>query len=65
MTDEEHKTRSLELIAKLERHEYNQQNIDELFLLYNERLTPREMGRSCAGCRARVFRRLKQYYEQK
>ena len=63
ISDEEHRTRSLELIKRLEAHEYTQHNIKELFFLYNDRMTPRENGSGCGSCRNRVFNRLKQYYK--
>lgn len=36
---------------------------DELFLLYNMKFKPRESGKSCSGCRQRVYNRMKIYYE--
>ena len=37
--------------------------VTEMFLLHNDRLIPRETGRSCGACRGRVYKRLKQHYE--
>lgn len=36
----------------------------DLFNLYNERFKPRETGVHCPGCRARVFKKMKEYYNQ-
>lgn len=36
---------------------------DELFLLYNDRMTPEENGKHCSKCRTKVFQRMKAYYE--
>ena len=35
-----------------------------MFILYNDRLKPRETGRSCGSCRLRVYRRVKSEYEK-
>lgn len=37
--------------------------ITEMFILHNDRLTPNETGRSCSTCRGRVYRRLLAHYE--
>ena len=37
--------------------------VNEMFTLYNDRLTPREEGKSCSGCRGRVYRRLLAHFE--
>lgn len=39
-------------------------DVTELFFLYNDRLTPRENKPECAGCRKRVFERMKRYYNE-
>lgn len=36
--------------------------IDELFFLYNLKMKPTETGKSCAGCRQRVYKRMQEYY---
>lgn len=48
-------------------HENGQINtfqVTEMFLLHNDKLMPRETGRSCNACRIRVFKRLKSHYER-
>jgi hypothetical protein len=35
---------------------------DEMFMLYNMRFKPSETGKSCSGCRNRVYNRMKEYY---
>ncbi len=37
--------------------------VTEMFNLYNDKMLPRESGRSCPSCRLRVYRRLKNFYE--
>lgn len=37
--------------------------VTEMFELYNDKLLPRETGRSCGGCRLRVYRRLLAHYQ--
>lgn len=34
----------------------------ELFNLYNEKFKPREISMQCNSCRARVFGKMKEYY---
>lgn len=41
----------------------NTQETDELFKLYNDRNLPHESGKQCSGCRARVFNRMRAYYD--
>lgn len=38
--------------------------INEMFDLHNDRLSPKENGRYCSKCCGRVYRRLKQHYEK-
>lgn len=38
--------------------------IDEMFTLYNDRISPHEAGRACSGCRARVYKKLRNEYER-
>lgn len=57
---DEHKERSLKII---ENGVKTRQDAEELFLLYNDILLPRETGIGCGGCRKRVYERLKAYYQ--
>lgn len=41
-----------------------QHQVTEMFLLYNDKILPRESGRSCGACRGRVYRRLKMHYDE-
>lgn len=56
---EEHKERSLKL---LENGINNKQDLNELFFLYNDVMTPRKTDSFCGRCRNEVLRRLKLYY---
>ena len=38
-------------------------DINELFTLHNDKLTPRETGKYCSSCCGRVYERLKQQYK--
>lgn len=60
MTDDEHKTRSIQVITHYGDNGFA--DTKEMFLLYNERLKPRETNMSCGGCRQRVYDKLKKYY---
>lgn len=44
---------------RIETHE-----VKEMFELYNDKILPRESGTHCGGCRSRVYKKLKAYYEQ-
>lgn len=62
--EEEYNQRVRELIPKLEKKmTADSQETNELFTLYNDRFKPHESGKQCSGCRARVFNRMKKYYE--
>lgn len=61
--DTEHKQRSLDIIKRIEGGEQTRETMTELFFLYNDRLMPRETSMSCAGCRKRVFAKLKKFYD--
>jgi hypothetical protein len=39
------------------------QETNELFALYNDRMSPYESGKQCSGCRARVFQKMRAYYD--
>lgn len=62
---DEYDTRVKQLMEKLVKTEKTQyaSETDELFRLYNDRNLPQENGKSCGMCRARVFKRMKSYYE--
>jgi hypothetical protein len=62
--EEEYKRRVKELIPKLSaKMTADSGETNELFQLYNDRFKPQESGKSCAGCRMRVFNRMKAYYD--
>lgn len=64
MEDLEYNTRVKVLMEKLiPKETADGQETNELFLLYNLRLKPRETNKGCTGCRQRVFKRMKVYYE--
>ena len=50
--------------VKTEQSKVTAEQTTEMFLLYNDRLKPRETGRSCGSCRLRVYRRVKSEYEK-
>lgn len=56
---EEWKERAGKVISAEQR---NRQWAEELFFLHNDKLTPRETGIGCGGCRNRVFNRLLNYF---
>lgn len=62
---EEYMKRMDALMPRLIKHRTgsNNQDIIELFFLYNDRLLPRESKRGCGGCRERVFKQMVSYYE--
>lgn len=65
MSEKEYKERITTLMGSLvEYTNVSRAKIDELFLLYNERLTPRENGKFCGSCVHRVYKRLKKYYDE-
>lgn len=49
---------------KTEQSRITAEQVTEMFILYNDRLKPRETGRSCGSCRLRVYRRVKSEYEK-
>lgn len=62
--DEEYKQRLSNLMPRLSTRTHSKEDIIEMFFLYNDRLTPRETGINCGGCRNRVFKRIQQYYNE-
>lgn len=50
----------MEVLIKTE--SANHEQTRELFNLHNEKFKPRETGVQCNSCRARVFRKMKDYY---
>ena len=63
ISDEEHKRRSLELLAKGQ----PQSNVDiyELYFLYNDRIEPRKQVAFCGPCNKHVWNSLNDYYANK
>ncbi len=65
MEESEYNEKVITLMDKLVRTESaDKSQTNLLFELYNYRFTPRETKKDCGGCRARVFKRMKIYYEQ-
>lgn len=63
MEEIEYNQRVISLIERLiPKGTADRSETDEMFMLYNLRFKPSETGKHCAGCRARVYNRLKQYY---
>lgn len=62
--DAEYRERLNKLMPKLANRNPNKEDAEELFFLYNDRLTPRETGINCGGCRNRVFKRMEKYYNE-
>jgi hypothetical protein len=60
ISESEHKERSLTL---LKNGVNNRQDLDELYFLYNDILTPRKQDKSCGSCRNYVWTRLKEHYK--
>lgn len=69
MTDEELRFQKVdammqELVGK-ENHRHDAQTIRNLFNLHNEVTGIMEYSVSCSGCRARVYNRLKQWWQER
>lgn len=63
--EQEYKERVKALILKLiPKGTAEKAETNELFTLYNDRHTPRETGKNCGGCRARVYQRMLTYYNE-
>lgn len=60
ISDEEHKERTMKLLNQGNIN--SREELSELYVLYNDRMTPRKSDKSCGACRAYVWNRLKQYY---
>lgn len=64
MEELEYNQRVINLIEKLlPKGTADRSETDEMFFLYNTRFKPWESGKHCAGCRARVYNKLKEYYK--
>lgn len=62
--ENDYKIRITNLMSQLvEYTRVSRAQIDEMFELYNDRLTPRENGKFCGSCTHRVYKRLKKYFE--
>ena len=57
---EEHKQRSLKLLDQ--GNTQSQQELTELYFLYNDVMEPRKQSKNCGSCRSYVWNRLKSYY---
>ena len=65
MEEIEYNQRVITLVEKLlPKGTADRSETDEMFMLYNMKFTPRETGKSCSGCRNRVYNRMKEYYNK-
>jgi hypothetical protein len=60
ITPNEHKERSLKLLSQANIN--SRDELNELFFLYNDVLTPRKQDKNCGSCRNYVWNALKRYY---
>lgn len=44
---------------------FSDSDIDMMFRLYNDKLSPNESGKGCSGCQRRVWDKLKAEYERR
>lgn len=62
--EDDYRRRIIALMDGLDPHSIQPRSIvEEMFKLYNDRMLPRENGLSCGGCRNRVYKRMKEHYE--
>lgn len=65
INEDEFLKRLFYLMERLKPHtDISMEDVNEMFNLYNDRLLPKETGRSCSSCRLRVYNRLLAYYKE-
>lgn len=64
LSDQEYLERLNALMPILDSRHHGKKEIEEMYFLYNDRLTPRENISSCGSCIRRVYERISHYHKQ-
>lgn len=64
LSEDEYKRRLFALMPELIKRgrAKDRLQLDELFFLHNDKFTPFETGKHCSGCKSRVFKKMRDYY---